>query len=101
MWKLLKDFKEALCPSTEVKDMKNKLQLAFNESLKVKEMHIEELKSEVEELKKRKECCWCKSDSNLTPFCKRLWDLKGYPSYYYCSTKECRNNYISQLEGIL
>ena len=101
MWKILKDFKEIMCPSTEIRDMREKLRQGFNESLRVKELEIQDLKDQIEELKKKHECCFCKSTENLIPFTKKLWDLRGYPSYYYCNKVKCIHNYLIQLETML
>jgi len=100
MFKLLRDFKEALCPSADFKDIKNKLQKAFDESLKVRDEEINDLKNEVELLKKRRVCCFCGEVEDLREFGKYLWNISGYPSYYYCHNDKCTNLYIAQLENV-
>lgn len=97
---LLIDFKERLCPSTRVIDMKNKLKEAFDESLKVKDEHIMDLKREILQLKKTRICCFCDSVENLTEFHLKLWKLTGYRSYHYCNKNECVKLYVSQLENL-
>jgi hypothetical protein len=99
---LLTDFKEKLCPGTRVRDLREQLRVGFNESLKVKELEIQDLKNEIIQLKKDRKCCFCgdTSDKDLKVFHQKLWRLTGYPSYFYCSRGNCINHYVAQLESL-
>lgn len=99
----LVDFKERLCPSTRLEDIREQLRCGFDESLKVKSMEIEDLKTEIVQLKKRRICCYCGLEGekyHLSVFGQRLWKYTGYPSYFYCTKLACMENYIKQLEDL-
>lgn len=91
-------FKERMCPSPEIKDIKEKLRLEFEEKLKFKDEHVQDLQKELNDLKKKRICCWCTNTENLSEFCQYLWQNSGYPSYHYCDDKKCIKMYIAQLE---
>src|ERR1017187_7263358 len=97
---LLRDFKERMCPSAELKEIREKYRVEFQEKVDNKNLQITDLEKEINELKKKRICCWCNNTENLTEFCQYLWQNSGYPSYHYCNNIECVKMYIAQLETL-
>ncbi len=101
MFQFLYDFKEAMCPSSKLKDVKEKLQNGFNKALEVKDQQIGDLQKEIEQLKKQRICCFCPNKEDLTVFTPALWEYTGYSSYFYCNNEDCIKHYIDEIEGLL
>lgn len=78
------------------------LKLAHRKDLLTKDMIIQDLEKEIQQLKKRRECyvCGCQ-DEPLKEFGDKMRSFTGFPSYFFCAEKmKCLHTYMDQLEGL-